>query len=48
MNHGIPSIMGDNIKEVINNKFLRESMERKVIKTFEIQEKVKNLRNSID
>jgi hypothetical protein len=31
MNHGIPTVHGDNIKEVLSNKFLRESMERKVM-----------------
>lgn len=37
INHGIPSAESDNIKEVITNKFLRDSMERKVLQSFQLQ-----------
>ena len=35
MTHGRPSVLADNITEVINQKFLRQSMEERVIKSRE-------------
>lgn len=30
MNHGVPNVFNDNMNEIMSNKFLRDSMERKV------------------
>lgn len=48
MNHGIPSITSDKIKDVMSNKFLRDSMERRVMQGISINQSKRDLRHSID